>query len=248
MQNLELILTRPNKAVYRRGDECVKLFGEEWPVADILNEALLQARVEEAGIPVPGLREVTKIDGKWAIISEYIEGKTLSARLTAEPERMEEWLALLIRLQMDVHEKRSPQLPPQRDKLQRKISASGLDATTRYELHVRLDAMQRTDKVCHGDFVPSNIILREGDGAPCILDWAHATRGNAAADAAATCIALRKQGNDTYAAAYLRLYCEMSDTARQYMEKWIPIVAGAKLAACKAEDRAFYAAFCEGVV
>ncbi|MCQ4950996.1 30S ribosomal protein S2, partial [Bittarella massiliensis (ex Durand et al. 2017)] len=31
-------------------------------------------------------------------------------------------------------------------------------ATTRYELHTRLDSMPKHVKVCHGDFIPSNVI------------------------------------------------------------------------------------------
>ena len=54
-------------------------------VADVLNEALNQARIEETGLNIPKVLEVTMIDGKWAIISEYIKGKTL-AHLMAEDE------------------------------------------------------------------------------------------------------------------------------------------------------------------
>jgi tRNA A-37 threonylcarbamoyl transferase component Bud32 len=247
MDGSELILARPNKEIYRQGGETIKRFAADWPAANVLNEALLQARVEEAGIPVPRLHEVKKIDGRWAILSEYIAGETLADRIAAEPARLEEFLTRFVALQAEVHAKRSPRLPAQRDKLQRKLSASGLDATTRYELHVRLGAMQIHEKVCHGDFVPSNIILRQGCGEACIIDWAHATRGNAAADAAASYIALRKLGEEAIAQAYLRLYCEKSDTARQYLEKWLPIVAGAALATAKPEDRAFYTAFCEDI-
>ena len=45
--------------------------------------------------------------------------------------------------------------------------------------------MPNHKKLCHGDFDPKNIILRD-DGEAFILDWAHATQGNASADAART--------------------------------------------------------------
>ncbi|MDR2526109.1 MAG: aminoglycoside phosphotransferase family protein [Oscillospiraceae bacterium] len=244
MENYELLSRRPNKALYRNGGEAVKIFAPEWPVANVLNEALLQARVEEAGLPVPKLHEVKKIDGQWAILSEFIAGLTFAERLAAAPSAREALLTEFVALQMAVHGKRAPHLPAQRDKLQRKISQSGLDATTRYELHVRLAAMPVHEKICHGDFVPSNVILRSGGSEACIIDWAHASRGNAAADAAASCLALRKAGETDTVETYLRLYCEQSDTARQYVEKWLPIVAGAALATAKPEERAFYAAYC----
>ena len=72
-----VIAKRPTKTIYRDGDTVIKLFNEDYKKSDILNEALNQARVEETGLLIPKILEVTKIDGKWAIISEYIEGKKL---------------------------------------------------------------------------------------------------------------------------------------------------------------------------
>ncbi|MCL2494892.1 MAG: phosphotransferase [Oscillospiraceae bacterium] len=242
---MELIVQRPNKRIYRRGQDVIKLFGEDVPASSVLSEATNHARAFEAGLPVPRLREVTKLDGKWAIVAEFIEGETLLERMDAEPENPE-WLELFVRLQMEVHGQYIPKAQRLQDKLERKIAASGLDATTRYELQTRLEAMHPEKKASHGDFIPSNIILREGSAF--ILDWNQLTQGNAAADAANTWITLEKYGYPGLAAAYLKLYCERSDTARQHVMKWAPIVAGAALGDCPAGDRAFYLKWCEGVV
>jgi len=250
---MELIVQRPNKQIFRRegpeGAQRVKLFSESVPASDVLTEALNHARAHEAGLPVPPLREVTKLGGKWAIIADFIEGPTLLERMEAEPENLR-WMELFVRLHMAVHAARAPQLQRQKDKLNRRVSASaacGLDATTRYELHVRLEAMPDHQKVCHGDFVPSNVLLR-GEEA-LIIDWSHATQGNASADAANTYLTLLKQGRTELAASYLKLYCEMSDTALQYIQRWIPIAAGAQLIKCKSEEeRAFYRKWCENLV
>ena len=45
--------------------------------ANILNEALNHARVE-GNLHIPKLIEVGMIDGKWAIVTEFIEGKTMA--------------------------------------------------------------------------------------------------------------------------------------------------------------------------
>ena len=87
-----VIAVRPNKTVYRDGDAAIKVFDEGYSKADVLNEALNQARVEDTGLFVPKIREVTKIDGKWAIVSEFIEGKTLSALMEEHPEKYDEYL------------------------------------------------------------------------------------------------------------------------------------------------------------
>ena len=74
----KVVAVREKKTVYLDGDRVIKVFNEDYSKADVLNEALNQARVEETGLCIPQLYEVTKIDGKWAIVSEYIKGKTLA--------------------------------------------------------------------------------------------------------------------------------------------------------------------------
>ena len=243
---MELLVRRPHKRIYRRGGELVKLFEARVPAADVLEEALNQELAMEAGLPVPGLVEVTKIEGLWAILSEFIPGETLQWHMEQFPQRRQALMEEFVRLHMRVHEAQAPRLQRQRDRLHRNISASRLSATARYELHVRLDAMPAHQKVCHGDFLPSNVML--DGGRLRVLDWAHVTQGNASADAANTYLSLLKFFGEGLAAEYLALYCELSDTARQYIEKWIPIVAGSHLAYCKPEERGFYAGFCEEIV
>ena len=75
-----------NKTIYRSDDAVIKLFDEEYSKADVLNEALNQARIEGIGLNINKIREVTKIDGKWAIVSDYIEGKTLAECMRENPE------------------------------------------------------------------------------------------------------------------------------------------------------------------
>ena len=73
-----VIAVRPNKTIYRDGDKVIKVFDESYDTTDILNEALNTARVEKTGLNIPKLEAVTKVDGKWAIVSDFIEGKTLT--------------------------------------------------------------------------------------------------------------------------------------------------------------------------
>ena len=155
----DVIVERPTKIIYREGDKVVKLFDEHYSKSDILNESLNQARVEETGLNIPKLLEVTKIDGKWAIILEHIDGETLEELMKKHPEKEDEYLNMFVDLQIEVHSKKAPLLNKLKDKMNRKIEETTLNATTRYELHTRLDSMPKHTKVCHGDFNPSNIII-----------------------------------------------------------------------------------------
>ena len=83
---------------------------------------------------------------------------------------------------MSILAKTCPMLNKLKDKMQGKISQTDLDAKTRYDLHTRLAGMHTHNKFCHGDFRPSNIIIGN-DGVNYVIDWAHVTQGNGAADA-----------------------------------------------------------------
>lgn len=233
-----VIAVRTGKTVYRDGDKTIKVFDEDYKKSDVLNEALNQARVEETGLNIPKVIEVTKVDGKWAIVTEYIKGKTLAQLMEENPDKFDEYLELFVDLQISVHEKKCPLLNKLKDKMNRKITEADLDATTRYELHTRLEGMPKHNKVCHGDFNPSNIIINE-EGVPYIIDWSHATQGNASADVARTYLLFWLKGDIEGAKKYLDLFCKKSDTAKQYIQKWLPIVAASQSVKGNAKEREF---------
>ena len=239
--NLDRVIAlRNKKTIYRDGDKCIKVFDAEYSKADVLNEALNQARIEETGLNIPRVLEVTTVEGKWAIVSEYIKGKTLAQLMQEEEdeEKKDKYLELLVDLQLQMHAKTCPMLNKLKDKMNRKISQAQLDATTRYDLHTRLEGMPKHNKVCHGDFNPSNVIIAE-DGTPYILDWSHATQGNASADAARTYLLFCLSGDEATAKKYLHLFCKKSDTAMQYVQKWMPIVAASQSVKGNAHEREF---------
>lgn len=235
---MKIIAERTNKTIYRDGDRCVKVFAEDFSKADVLNEALNQARVEDTGINIPKIHSVNTIDGKWAITTDYIEGKTLSQLIKENPEKKAEYIEQLVDIQLSIHEHKCPLLTKLKDKMHRKISSSSIDATVRYELHTRLEGMPKHNKLCHGDLCPSNIIITD-DGSAFVIDWAHATQGNASADAARTYLTFMLSGDDKAAECYLNLFCKKSDTARQYVQKWMPIVAASQSVKGNPDERDF---------
>ena len=234
----KIIAVRTGKTVYKDGDRVIKVFENGYSKADILNEALNQARIEETGLNIPKILGVSTENGKWAIISEYIKGKTLAQLMTENPDKFDEYLERFVDIQMEIHSKKAPLLTKLKDKMNRKINQADIDATTRYDLHTRLEGMPRHNKVCHGDFNPSNIIITD-DGTQYIIDWAHATQGNASADVARTYLLFWLDGNIEGAKKYMELFCKKSDTARQYIEKWLPIVAASQSVKGNAEEREF---------
>jgi aminoglycoside phosphotransferase (APT) family kinase protein len=237
--NLEkIIAVRTAKTIYldREKNKVIKVMGDEYPASDVLSEALNLAAVGETSLKVPRLAEVTRINGKWAIVWEYIKGTTLAELMEKNKDRFNEYLERFVDIQLEMHKYSATRLPLLVDKMHRKILASGLDATTRYELRTRLDSLPRHVKLCHGDFNPTNIIITEKDEA-YIVDWSHAAQGNASADAAQTYLLFWLAGNISAAGKYLGLFCKKSDTAKQYVEKWISIVSASQLVKAKPQER-----------
>lgn len=226
---MELMVQRKNKAVYRDNDKTIKLFVENYSKANILNEALNQARVEEGtNLNVPELLEVTKIDNKWALISEHIEGKPLDELMEENPEKEEEYLNKFVGIQLDILGNTVPLLNNIKDKFNKKINSTDkIGDNVKYELLQRLDGMKTHNKLCHGDFNPSNVIIKD-DGTVYIIDWSHVTAGNASADAAKTFLLFAMAGKETIAEKYINLFAEKSGIPKSNIQRWIPIVAAAQ--------------------
>jgi len=233
-----VIAERDIKTVYRDNDKTIKLFVKEHSKSNILNEALNQARVEEGtDLNIPKLITVTQIDGRWALVSEHIEGTPLDVLMRANPDKEDEYLELFVKLQLEVLSKRVPLLNRIKDKYKRKLTeATNINENTRYELLHRLEGMKNHVKLCHGDFNPSNIIVKE-DGSIYIIDWSHVTQGNASADAARTFLIFSMQGDTQLAEKYLDLFAKMSTIDKNNIQRWIPIVAATQMAKGKAEEQ-----------
>lgn len=231
IKNLEKVIAeRPHKTVYKKDGLAVKVFDQNYPKSDVLNEALNQARVEETGINIPKIQGVlTTEDGNWGIELDYIEGKTLEELMAENPDKEDEYLNAFVDLQLDIHSKSSPLLNQLKEKLDGRIEklSGKVNASIRYELRTRLAGMPTHAKVLHGDFDPSNIVFGT-DGKVYVLDWAHATQGNASADAATTYLLFTLK-DKRLADKYLDLFCEKTDTAKQYVQRWLPIIAASRL-------------------
>lgn len=238
--NLEnVIAERKNKTIYRDGNMSIKLFDESYSKAMILNEALNTARVEETNLNIPKLLEVRKVENRWAIVSEFIEGESLAQLMQKNPDKMEEYLELFVNIQLEILNTPAPaMLNKIKEKMKNKIAFADLPESVKYDLSTRLAGMPTHTKLCHGDFNPGNVIIKE-DGSHYIIDWAHVTQGNAGADAARTYLIFSLHGKTKEAERYLALFAEKSGIERKTIQKWIPIVAASQLSKGNEEERDF---------
>lgn len=233
----ELISQNATKSVYRDGDKAIKVFCKGFPKAEVLNEALISARIEAiGGINIPSTLAVSvEEDGCWSITKDFVEGKTLKQLMDENPDKLDEYLDKMVDLQLTIHSKTCPLLNKLKDKMARQISEiEELNAVNRYDLLTRLDSTPKHVKLCHGDFQPDNIIVAE-DGTMYVLDWVHATQGNASADVARTYLLFCLE-NEEKAEKYMDLFCEKTGTDKRYVHQWLPLVAAAQLSKKRPEE------------
>ncbi len=237
MELTNLIASSETVDVYQCGGMAIKVFKEGAPKTAALYEALTHARVEATGLRVPVIHEVSVIGSRWAIHMDCIEGETLAERMEKDPANLDRYLREMLDLQLEVHSKSVPKLSKLKDKLIRQInSLSCIDDAKKYELLMRLEGMPKHTKLCHGNFIPENIILSEN--GTYLVDWVAARQGNASADVGRTYLLLSLTMPQA-AERYLDLFCEKTRTSKQYVQDWLPIVAAARLTEEKPGERDF---------
>ena len=234
------IAKRATKTVYKDNGKTIKLFVENYSKADILNEALNQARVEEStDLYMPKLLAVTKVENRWALVSEHVEGTTLETLMEENPEKIDEYLNTFVEIQLKILGKQVPLLNKIKEKYRRKLNENkDINDNIKYELLQRLEGMKDHTKLCHGDYNPSNVILTE-NGEYYVIDWAHATQGNASADSAKTFLLFSIQGKTEIAEKYLNLFAEKTGIPKNLIQRWIPIVAATQMSKQKPEEQEF---------
>ena len=103
--------------VYKSGNYAVKVFDKNISKTDVLNEALNTSRVEETGLNIPKIQEISKENNTWSITMDLIEGKTLATLMNEHPENLEHYLDKMVDLQLLIQSKTSPLLNKLKDKL-----------------------------------------------------------------------------------------------------------------------------------
>lgn len=234
------IAERETKTVYKDDGKTIKLFVENYSKANILNEALNHARVEEGtDLNLPKLIEVGKIGERWAIVMEHIEGTPLNQLMEEHPEKEDEYLNMFVDIQLNIQSHTVPLLVRIKDKFRRKLTETTCIAeSTKFDLLQRLEGMENHTKLCHGDFNPSNIIIK-ADGTAYIIDWAHVTRGSEAADAARTFLIFSMEGKEKLAEKYMDLFSKKSGLNKKNIQRWLPIVAATQMTKERKEEQDF---------
>ena len=214
-------------SIYLHEGKIIKVFNDYLPSTEALYEATKQKYAYSCGLPVPKVFNVVEIDGKQAIIMEYIEGRTIGDIIFKDIEQAEYYMSIAIDIQQKIHSIDADSIEPMSEKLSRQIQSADILGDERKSILLqRLNTMPNEKKLCHGDYHVFNLIMANDNVT--IIDWVDSSIGDIRADVYRSYL-LYSQISMELADLYLRLYCEKSGLSKDEVFLWAPIIAGARL-------------------
>jgi len=242
--SLENPLARGRTAdVYEWDDgHILKLFHGWFSLEDIKYELKIARAVHASGVKCPAVKELVQFQGRNGLIYQRMDGISMLDVFQRQPWKVFQFAKVLANLHAQMHERAfNTDVPDQRRKLEYKIqNANPLPTPLKTALLNSLHSLPESDRVCHGDFHPANVLIHDDEAT--VIDWIDASRGNPLADVARTSIIilgaiaashifnpLQKMFVSMFHATYLREYFRIRPHGMNEYQQWLPIVAGARL-------------------
>jgi aminoglycoside phosphotransferase (APT) family kinase protein len=229
--------------IYSWDDRHVLKLFRDWCPADWVDyEAGIARAVHEAGVPSPAVGEIIEVHGRRGLIYERLEGVSMLQELNTRPWRAFELARLLAELQVQINRQSIPGLPSYKDRLRHDIhSTAHLSEGLREKVFAALDLLPEAQNLCHGDYHPGNILITKR--GPVVIDWMNACSGRHWADVARTSMTLtigaKAAGAQIrpivrvivklYYRTYLNRYLRIVPDTENEVDRWLPIIAAARL-------------------
>jgi len=182
-----LIAVGRTSKIFRHGNDAVaKVLDPQWPDHWIAVEASLTQSVRALGVPAPKVLDVTVVDGRPAILFEYIAGPSLWHQMSTDRSSIPSLVRELAEMQRLIHSIGVPDgLPGMVSRRCDKLAT--LEAVSEDERDLAIDmtnALPRGGALLHGDFHPGNVLV--GESSLVVIDWFDAAVGHPIADIART--------------------------------------------------------------
>jgi uncharacterized protein (TIGR02172 family) len=218
----------------------VKLYFDWFEKEGVEYEHRIASAIHAAGLDVPAVGGIVKVEGRDGLLYEHCEGEAMSNYLLSHPLEIVTYARALANLHARMHAAPvHPNIPTTRSKLEHKIKkASPLPEDLRSAALEALKSMPDGDRICHGDFHPGNVLLSSPE--PVIIDWIDASIGSPMADVARTSILalgsaatasnlIVRVGLQILHATYLRRYFQLHPGRLDEYERWLPLVAAGRM-------------------
>lgn len=185
VEGCEMIGKGGHGTVYRLdGDTIVKLYGENEPFDEIEREVSYSKKAFVYGIPTAISYDIVKCGDCYGVVFELINADTLSNRICADPEKLDEYSEKYSDLIKTLHEiEADTSVFGNIKDLYNKWIDDLAGTYTPDEiavLHEVINSIPDSSKFVHGDIHPKNIMLQ--DGKLLFIDMADLTYGHAIFD------------------------------------------------------------------
>lgn len=227
--NLGNSIAKGNTAeIYLYENKIIKVFNDFASDTQSLYEARKQEYAYSCGLSVPKILNITNINGKQALVMEYVKGKTLGEMAAEDENKTEFYMNMSVEIQQKIHTIFPDKLELMTEKISRQIeNANTLDSKHKLALIKKMNSETFENGLCHGDYHLYNLIMN--DNKVTIIDWVDSSAGDIRADIYRSYF-LYSEVSMELADLYLNLYCRKSGLSKEEIFQWAPIIAGARLA------------------
>jgi aminoglycoside phosphotransferase (APT) family kinase protein len=226
----------------------LRLIGDPDDAKKVDYEAAALRAAAQAGVSVPQVYERVVVDGRPGIVMERVQEHDVLRRVERQPWTVRSVGRKLGQLHARIHLVRAPRdLPKVRERVVEMLRSPLVPDDVRVAAERQLLTLGEGDRLCHGDFHPGNVL------GGCVIDWTAAAVGEPAADVARTCVLLaaaetpgersvwKRMGEGLVrfhlVDAYLRAYRRAPGLDVERVERWLPVLAAARLAEDIEEER-----------
>jgi len=213
--------------IFEYGSKVAKLYAPGGRKEAAFREAAILASLEGAGLPVPIVWGVQRIDQRWGLVMDRVSGASFAERMRQDHLTIPACLEDMAQLHLRIHACAAVRLGSLTARLVSNIrNAEALDPSLRTTLLARLPGMQPSDRLCHGDFHPMNILGEPTEAV--VIDWLAATSGDPAADVCRSYLLLEMNWPEI-AVDYVDTYCRTAGISRRRVFRWLPFLAASRL-------------------
>lgn len=220
----------------------LKLFRDWCPSDWVEYEARVARAVHAAGVPSPAVGEIVEIDGRRGLIYERLDGTSMLQDMNLRPWMSLKYARQLAEVQVRIHKRSITGLPSYKDQLSHAIrNTTHLSDDLRGKVLAMLAALPNAQNLCHGDYHPGNILITQR--GPVVIDWMTACTGDAWADMARTRVILTigakaagplvspiiRIAIGLYNRMYRNHYNSLVPDTQKQAERWLPVIAAARL-------------------
>jgi len=238
-------------------EHVLKLFYDWVSLESIENEARISHAIYKSGLPVPAVGKIIHVHERNGLIYQRVYGDSMFKVAQRKPWNIFRYYKRIAEIHVQIHSRSiSSDLPSQQQILERSIhQAEALPNNLRSKVLAALEAMPDGNQLCHGDFWGGNILMTSH--GEVVIDWHNASRGNPLADLARATIGhlgstMTKQIKRPFLSygtskiseiknsllqfaarlcypISLKRYFQLCPGGEEEYQRWLPIVAAARL-------------------